>query len=130
MRAAVTGIGAVTAFGRGTARLWDAMAAGEQGIRRIVGGQAIGQLPDIRHVVEVRVGLHDELRAEAERAWGAKYSLYRFHALVMTHGRGIFPDRLIGRVDSAVRSASDDCQINSQIAMSCCLPLTVSRSIC
>jgi 3-oxoacyl-[acyl-carrier-protein] synthase II len=35
MRAAVTGIGAVTAFGRGTVRLWDAMAAGEQGIRRI-----------------------------------------------------------------------------------------------
>ncbi|HEX3759343.1 MAG TPA: beta-ketoacyl synthase N-terminal-like domain-containing protein, partial [Kofleriaceae bacterium] len=35
MRAAVTGMGAVTAFGRGTARLWDAMAAGEQGIRRI-----------------------------------------------------------------------------------------------
>jgi 3-oxoacyl-[acyl-carrier-protein] synthase II len=35
MRAAVTGIGAVTALGRGTARLWDAMAAGEQGIARI-----------------------------------------------------------------------------------------------
>jgi 3-oxoacyl-[acyl-carrier-protein] synthase II len=35
MRAAVTGIGAVTAFGRGTARLWEAMAAGEQGIRPI-----------------------------------------------------------------------------------------------
>lgn len=35
MRAAVTGIGAVTALGRGTARLWDAMAAGEQGIGRI-----------------------------------------------------------------------------------------------
>ncbi|HEX3483134.1 MAG TPA: beta-ketoacyl synthase N-terminal-like domain-containing protein [Kofleriaceae bacterium] len=35
MRAAITGIGAVTALGRGTARLWDAMAAGEQGISRI-----------------------------------------------------------------------------------------------
>ncbi len=35
MRAAVTGMGAVTAYGRGLARLWDGMAAGEQGIRTI-----------------------------------------------------------------------------------------------
>ena len=35
MRAVITGYGAVTAYGRGTERLWSAMAAGEQGIARI-----------------------------------------------------------------------------------------------
>src|SRR5262249_23887504 len=28
-----------------------------------------------------------ELRQEAERAWGQRYSLSRFHELIMTHGR-------------------------------------------
>ena len=35
MRAVVTGMGAVTALGRGVARQWAAMAAGEDGIRPI-----------------------------------------------------------------------------------------------
>jgi 3-oxoacyl-[acyl-carrier-protein] synthase II len=35
VRAVVTGMGAVTALGRGVARQWSAMAAGEDGIRPI-----------------------------------------------------------------------------------------------